>query len=461
MHVYWKAGATITFCLVTASYLWLRTWSPKPRLFIDGDVVCFVGDSITQAGLFTTYVEIYYSTRFPDSRFEFYNCGISGGKVDGAVKRAGWDIMSHKPTVVSVLFGMNDIRRSLYSVTEDNGTLIERATAIRNYKGNLNNLTKLIKQRMKSDVILCSSTPYDELSVGSEKIIKGIDGALKKCAIATAQVARRNMSGFIDVHEALLESHKKSVNLTPPVSLISDDRIHPKPVGQLLLAFHYLKAQRVPSTVCESHLDVTRHSIRTENCKVVGLKVGGETIEFELLAQSLPIPILEPLSDAMRIVPFDEINREILSVNVNNSFRYKLAIDGTEVGEFSGSELQAGINIGFNPNTPQQRQSQRYLAALQQCQVEELRLRRYYQVKIMLEDSNIDPSNQEATEGYFQTYLSNPATANNDYFSTLFADFRNSRNRVPDLIAELSRSKRSLSALTKPVAHRYVFSRTR
>jgi lysophospholipase L1-like esterase len=102
--------------------------------FHGGDRVVFLGDSITEQQLYTTYVEAYTVTRFPKQRFGFWNSGWGGDTswlrmrshtdeaalfaaqadeqqkmvekaVDACLSR---DVLSFKPTVVTVNFGMND-----------------------------------------------------------------------------------------------------------------------------------------------------------------------------------------------------------------------------------------------------------------------------------------------------------------------------------------------------------------
>ena len=44
----------------------------------DGDRVVFLGDSITEQKLYTTYIEAYALTRFPQEKFTFRNVGWGG-----------------------------------------------------------------------------------------------------------------------------------------------------------------------------------------------------------------------------------------------------------------------------------------------------------------------------------------------------------------------------------------------
>ena len=80
----------------------------------DRDRVVFYGDSITEQRLYTTYVEQYVLTHYPDRRITFINTGWGGDKVSsndckpcagvGGLARIKRDVIDHRPTVVTLLF---------------------------------------------------------------------------------------------------------------------------------------------------------------------------------------------------------------------------------------------------------------------------------------------------------------------------------------------------------------------
>src|SRR5947209_4530243 len=100
----------------------------------DGDRVVFLGDSITEQRLYTTYLEAYALTRHPEWKLWFRNVGWGGDTswlrqrshpneaqlfaadeaaqqrmVDDAVQHGlARDVLPLKPTAVAVKFGMND-----------------------------------------------------------------------------------------------------------------------------------------------------------------------------------------------------------------------------------------------------------------------------------------------------------------------------------------------------------------
>src|SRR5277367_5336981 len=77
------------------------------------DVVVFYGDSITDQRLYTTYVETFIVTRYPKLPVRFVHSGWGGDRVTGGGggpidERLKRDVLTYKPTVMTIMLGMND-----------------------------------------------------------------------------------------------------------------------------------------------------------------------------------------------------------------------------------------------------------------------------------------------------------------------------------------------------------------
>lgn len=86
-----------------------RAEETPPLRFENGDVVALIGDSITRGGLYHSFIQLFYATRYPEMRPSFFNAGRSGDAAPRTLKRLGWDVLERKPTVATVMLGMNDM----------------------------------------------------------------------------------------------------------------------------------------------------------------------------------------------------------------------------------------------------------------------------------------------------------------------------------------------------------------
>jgi len=91
-------------------------------VFAAGNRILFQGDSITDGGRgrkqdqnhilghsYAFLVAVRYGALYPERELVFFNRGVSGNKVPDLQKRWPADTIELKPTVVSILIGVNDI----------------------------------------------------------------------------------------------------------------------------------------------------------------------------------------------------------------------------------------------------------------------------------------------------------------------------------------------------------------
>ena len=87
------------------------------------DVICFQGDSVTDCGrlddaegLGGGYPRIVTKTlqaKYSDYNLSFYNRGISGHRTKDLIARWDKDCISLKPTILTLLIGINDVWRAM------------------------------------------------------------------------------------------------------------------------------------------------------------------------------------------------------------------------------------------------------------------------------------------------------------------------------------------------------------
>ena len=98
----------VCWCVVVMLVCGSASGSAADFFLKDGDVVVMIGDSITEQHMYSNYVEMWTVTRFPKWKLTFRNVGIGGDTSRGGNSRFARDVLLHKPTAMTVDFGMND-----------------------------------------------------------------------------------------------------------------------------------------------------------------------------------------------------------------------------------------------------------------------------------------------------------------------------------------------------------------
>ena len=89
----------------------------------DGELMLFIGDSITDCGrrgaaapLGSGYVSLFSelaTARFPERRIDYINKGIGGNKITDLRERWRDDVLFHRPDRLSIKIGINDLHSNL------------------------------------------------------------------------------------------------------------------------------------------------------------------------------------------------------------------------------------------------------------------------------------------------------------------------------------------------------------
>lgn len=86
-----------------------------------GDKILFTGDSITDCGSslsddinflghgYPIFIASLLGVRYPELELTFVNTGVSGNGISDLAKRWQRDVLNHKPQILSVLIGINDV----------------------------------------------------------------------------------------------------------------------------------------------------------------------------------------------------------------------------------------------------------------------------------------------------------------------------------------------------------------
>jgi lysophospholipase L1-like esterase len=370
----------MTVGLVSAALASIGMTAEPEFALQDGDRVVFLGDSITEQKLYTTYIEAYTLTRFPKLKFNFWNSGWGGdtswlrmrsfpdekalfaaegnaqqklieASVDGPLNR---DVVALKPTVVMINFGMNDhnyepFREDIYN------------TYVRSQ-------THLTKSLTKSGARVVLLTPQPLENHSGDPSADPRNKSLRKFADGLKEVAAREGATFLNQFDPYMAIMKREHALNAGACIGGGDEIHPGPAGHTLMAAIILKKLNAPALVSSAELDVadgqTGKVVNTAKCAVSNIKFEKAALSFDRADETLPMPIDARAMDALKLAPvLDRLNRYELKVTGLTEDRYDIFIDEEFVTSVTREELAQGWNLATTAG-PITRQAQEVLALI-------------------------------------------------------------------------------------------------
>jgi lysophospholipase L1-like esterase len=310
----------------------------------NGDRVVFFGDSITDQRLYTTFIETYVLTRFPDRQITFVHSGwggdrVTGGAGGGIETRLTRDVIAYHPNVVTIMLGMNDGRYRPFNqqIFDIYSSGYER-----------------IVKRLKSDVpgvriTLIQPSPYDDVT-RPPKFAGGYNGVLLRYGQFVKSLADSNGMTAADLNGPVTAMLEKAMAVDPELAQkIIPDRVHPGPAGHLIMAESLLRAWGAPAIVSSVEIDAAgKKLVHAENTEVSGLEFGPVT-SWTQTDRALPMPV--DMSDPVMALTvnssdfMDALNRQAVKVTGLAPGKYTIRIDGEEAGAFDASDLAAGVNL--------------------------------------------------------------------------------------------------------------------
>ena len=334
--------------------------------FQKGDRVTFAGNSITDGGHYHSYIWLYYMTHFPERRVWMANCGIGGDTGKQILDRLDDDVLSKKPTVLTYSFGMNDTGYWEYNGDEAQAFADKKVEECRQ---TLQEAEKRFKSLNGVKLVMIGTSPYDQTSTFNDNIYKNKNNAMQRVVRLQEEVARRNGWPFVDFNAPMVAINEREQKKDPTFTIIGNDRVHPDNDGHMVMAYLFLKAQGlVGEKVSEVEIDASAHKVQKQaNCRVSGLKVNTEGLQYTYLAKSLPLPLdtiahgwgfNNGAAKAVRAVPtlLDDLSDEHLCVK-GLSGKYELSIDDIVLDTLSAEQLAKGLNMSVYRHSPQYQQA--------------------------------------------------------------------------------------------------------
>jgi lysophospholipase L1-like esterase len=322
------------------------------------DTVVMYGDSITEQNLYNQYVQLYTITRFPRMRVHFVGAGVGGDRVSGGWagpidERLGRDVYAEKPTVITIMLGMND---GGYQPTTPE---IDAA-----YKTGYEHIFDSIREHAPgARVTLLGPSPYDDVTA-PPTFAGGYNTVMQHFADVDGQLAKEHEAAFANLNPLVVAALEKAQALDPRVAkLLLPDRVHPDPAAHWVMAEALLKGWNAPAVVASVTMDsATARVVNAENATVSDAIREGGALGWTELDNGLPLPLIQDNATMALLLEITDIeqalNQEPLRVMGLAAGDYSLSIDGREVGRFTADELSAGINLA-ELNTPMRQQARR------------------------------------------------------------------------------------------------------
>ncbi|WP_309714702.1 SGNH/GDSL hydrolase family protein [Armatimonas sp.] len=330
-----------------------------PFALKNGDRVVFYGDSITDQRMYTLLTEQYIVTRFPNLNVRFVHSGWGGDRVTGGGGgqidlRLDRDVTAYKPSVVTVMLGMNDASYRAFD-----------AGIFNTYADGYKHLVEKVKKDNPGvRLTLIQPSPYDDVT-RLEGFPGGYNAVLLRYASFVGQLASEQGAGVADLNNPVVAMLKKAQAADPTnAAKIIADRVHPGWGGQLIMAECLLKAWNAPALVSSVSVDAASGKAQAQNAKVSKVQAKDGLLSWSALEGSLPFPLGSP--DPNNAAPYnlavassdfvEALDKEMLTVTNLAAPRYTLKIDGKSTGEFTKEQLAAGVNLA-TLNTPMLQQA--------------------------------------------------------------------------------------------------------
>lgn len=352
----------------------------------NGDTVVFYGDSITERHIYTSFVEAYVLTRFPRLNARFVNAGWAGDTVAGG-DGGSWevrlqrDVIAYRPSVVTVLLGMNDghyqkLSKNTYA---DFTTGYER-------------IVKTLKAELpNARLTLFEPSPYDDITQPVQ-FPGGYNQVLARFGRFVHNLGEREKTKVADLNSAVAVP-LAAVNAKDPSAAreFIPDRVHPGPPASLLMADAVLKSWSAPPIVTEVEIDAGSGTVSREiRTHVTSISRAGGKLSWRQNDSALPFP-LESRDSPLRVAAFSSdfipaIDDQPLRVKNLPPGGYTLKIDGQPIGTYPADQFAQGINLSVL-DTPMLKQAAEVLKLTNQRA--DLQLTRWRVVQVPLAEDSL------------------------------------------------------------------------
>lgn len=306
-----------------------------------GTRLALCGDSITEQMLYTRYVEAYLlacAGRSDVSVFQFGWGGENADQFGSRIQRG--DLDAFMPTLVSVLYGANDI-----------GGMAWQDWMQAMWTGRVSGiLGRLAARYPGAGRVICGPTWFDLDGAGGNAVaVAAANDSLGRLRAINLGLAQANGTGFADVRERMrmVDAAAKS-GLGPAYRIGGSDGVHPGANGHLIIAYEILRSLGQDGEVARIVLDMAGPASASAG-HAVGSWSGGVA---QVTSTRYPFchaydgsTAADRLATILPYLPFDQdLNRFILVVRHLPTASANVTWGG-QMRNFSAADLEAGVNL--------------------------------------------------------------------------------------------------------------------
>ncbi len=207
---------------------------PRELILKPGDQILAIGDSITQQGGYLRFVDAFLAEKYPDLKLPpIRNAGIGGHKAENLINRFQKDVIAHKPTVLLLSIGINDV---WHRANKPHEPMI-----LAEYWANVDKMVEMA-EKAGIKVILITPTVIKEDPESLE------NKRLRIYVEAEKQIARERNCPLVDLHKMFLSVlSKRPADVPAGKNWLTGDGVHMAPAGDALMALGVLRGLGVPA----------------------------------------------------------------------------------------------------------------------------------------------------------------------------------------------------------------------
>ncbi len=179
--------------------------------------IVFLGDSLTEGKIGASYVERIQKALGPEIRI--INAGINGDTSQHLLRRLQTDVIAHKPDIVVVQVGLNDMGTANPSRSYRFYYRLVKGVPCRilpnGFAQGLRQLLRILQQHSQAQILLCSLTTLSEDP--DDRVQHYVDAY----DLALRIVAQEEQLPLVDVRSAFLESMRTDPRPGLPYTIIT------------------------------------------------------------------------------------------------------------------------------------------------------------------------------------------------------------------------------------------------